>query len=578
MRRPPQPTIFSAPGFRSKASRFALLLAAGLAGAARSRALDPGIGASDYLAQAWQTEGGLPSNRVRAIRQTADGYLWVATQAGAARFDGDHFEIFNHSTRPELPVSAFLALAETSDGTLWLGSNEGLFSWRAGRFKRYSTADGLASNHVQALAEAANGELVVGTDRSITLFRGGHGDAPGRGWDQVRGIVRAYVRRADGSEFIGTDEGVWHTAGGSGADAGAPAPLDLPGSSFNCILDAPDGLWVGSSLGLYHLRRDGRNETIGTAQGLTNLRVLCLLRDRDGNLWIGTGGGLFRLRDGRIEAASYPGTFGTTTIQCLCEDHDGTLWVGSFSGLFALRNRAVTAVGSREGLPNTGVTAVLEARDGAWWIGTWSGGVFRYEPRRGITPWGQADASPTDHVLSFAETGDGALWIGGTRTALRLAGSRTDNFLLPTEEERLPRAGRFHPAIRGVLSGHVSQSCLQHRARPGGRGLDRDGGSALPLPGRALSRGFGRPASRHRFSLGAPGARRLALGRHRPGSAPSPGRPLDESGRGRGAFHRGYPFAGPGLGGIDLGHHRQLRAQPVQGRPVARLRTAPGAD
>src|SRR4051812_49431974 len=94
----------------------------GLAGVAfaflaiNALALDPHTAANGYLLRGWQTETGLPSDKVRGICQTRDGYLWLATHQGLARFDGNRFTVFNSSTNPELLPGFGYSLVETANG------------------------------------------------------------------------------------------------------------------------------------------------------------------------------------------------------------------------------------------------------------------------------------------------------------------------------------------------------------------------------------------------------------------------------------------------------------------------------
>src|SRR5581483_9106971 len=84
-------------------------------------ALEAGRGAP-YLHTAWQTDEGLPQNSVTAIVQTRDGYLWLATQEGLARFDGMRFTVFDKRNTPALAENNIQALYEQRDGTLWVGT------------------------------------------------------------------------------------------------------------------------------------------------------------------------------------------------------------------------------------------------------------------------------------------------------------------------------------------------------------------------------------------------------------------------------------------------------------------------
>ena len=58
--------------------------------------------AADYLVDVWDTEFNLPSSTVTSIIQSPDGYLWVGTYNGLARFDGVRFVSFDPVTTPEL--------------------------------------------------------------------------------------------------------------------------------------------------------------------------------------------------------------------------------------------------------------------------------------------------------------------------------------------------------------------------------------------------------------------------------------------------------------------------------------------
>src|SRR5881275_1503767 len=74
-----------------------------------------------YNLRIWQTDDGLPQNSVYAIAQTADGYLWVGSHEGLARFDGIKFTIFDFPRAPELRRGWITALCAARDGSLWIG-------------------------------------------------------------------------------------------------------------------------------------------------------------------------------------------------------------------------------------------------------------------------------------------------------------------------------------------------------------------------------------------------------------------------------------------------------------------------
>jgi hypothetical protein len=99
---------------------------------------------SEYLVETWQTERGLPDNFVNAIAQTPDGYLWVGTFNGLARFNGVEFVVFDSANTPELPTSRIVSLHCDRKGRLWIISEYGdLTQWAEGRFKDFGEREGL---------------------------------------------------------------------------------------------------------------------------------------------------------------------------------------------------------------------------------------------------------------------------------------------------------------------------------------------------------------------------------------------------------------------------------------------------
>src|SRR5687767_2520320 len=91
---PTRPTWHSARGFRTKLAACALPVFAALALAKGSEIPTPGDGRRAYVKRTWTTVDGLPQNTVNVTLQTKDGFLWIGTNAGLARFDGARFRTF----------------------------------------------------------------------------------------------------------------------------------------------------------------------------------------------------------------------------------------------------------------------------------------------------------------------------------------------------------------------------------------------------------------------------------------------------------------------------------------------------
>src|SRR5215469_8667094 len=110
-------------------------------------ALDPHKELTQYSRTVWTQEHGLPQDAIRAIAQTSDGYLWLGTDEGLARFDGYDFTLFNKANRG-LPSNSITALAAAAGGSLWIGTANGLVQYRDKQFRVYTTRDGLPDNSI----------------------------------------------------------------------------------------------------------------------------------------------------------------------------------------------------------------------------------------------------------------------------------------------------------------------------------------------------------------------------------------------------------------------------------------------
>ena len=139
--------------------RLAVLMLVASVGISTAEAQEPVLASLDptrpihhYVHETWTMEDGLPSNTIRDIVQTRDGYLWLATHGGLVRFDGVRFETFDAANTPALQTSLLVQLLEGHDGTLWNGSDGGgLVRYRDGAFSALTRADGLAGRRHRSI-------------------------------------------------------------------------------------------------------------------------------------------------------------------------------------------------------------------------------------------------------------------------------------------------------------------------------------------------------------------------------------------------------------------------------------------
>ncbi|MDW8479253.1 MAG: two-component regulator propeller domain-containing protein [Xanthomonadales bacterium] len=376
-----------------------LALAAGLG----PGALPPG----EPLFQRLGIEQGLPSSAVNAIAQDRDGYLWIATSDGLARFDGLGFELWRAGAgEPPLPGNEVQALAATAEGFLWLAfEDRGIarLDPAARRLRHFPPGRGGApANDVWAILEDREGAVWLGT------------------WQE--GLIRFHPERGRLAEHR-------HRPGD---------PESLPSDVVIQLARGRGGeLLVATAEGFARLRDPGRGrfEVLRhgpePGQGLAAPMVIGVHEDADGSLWIGTSAGVDLLRGGRLLRQGDPGhplaALPPLRAQGFLRSGDGTLWLGTQDGVARLGPEGLAWHRGEEerrfALPRAGVVQLLEDHEGGLWFATRGGGLARLRPGwRNFAVFrhraGDPASLPAAAVHAVVEDASGALWALAARGGL----------------------------------------------------------------------------------------------------------------------------------------------------------------
>ncbi len=381
-------------------------------------ALDPHKHVTQYMHRAWSLQQGLPQSTVNAIVHTRDGYLWLGTQEGLARFDGVRFQVFNTQNVSQLKSNFIRILYQDRAGRLWIGTyGGGLTCLDEGRFTTYTMEEGLPGENILAIHEDRAGHLWIGTLNS-GLCRLKDGKFICYTSKQEQGIAHdrifAILEDRAGVLWFGTGGGLNRLKNGVFTLYTTNEGLAHK-RVYALYEDRSGSLWIGTKGGLTRLK-DGRWTTYTTANGLSQNEVKCICEDRDGNLWVGTyGGGLNRLFKGVFAALNGKHGLGPNVVLSLYEDPEGGLWFSTGgNGLRYMRDGRFTPYTTTSppgGLSNDKVQSIYEDRSGSLWFGTEGGGLNRLKD--GVfTVYTTKQGLAHDSVLSLYEDHDGSLWIG----------------------------------------------------------------------------------------------------------------------------------------------------------------------
>ncbi len=391
-------------------------------------ALDPRKAVTQYGHQTWQTDNGLPQNAVTAILATRDGYLWIGTQGGLARFDGLRFTTFHRGNTEGFKDNFISCLAEDEEGRLWIGTRGGLLQYDEGRFTAFSTAQGLPIDYIRALYVDHNNRLWIGT------YGGGlsylHEDRFHTFTTEdglSHNLVRAIHEGQDGRLWVGTAEGLNCLEDN---EFSSYTFSDSPSAnSVRSIYEDRRGvLWIGTNGGGLYRLEEGRFENPERYEELSNDVVWSILEDRDHNLWIGTGDGLKRIDQSGVVSTLRSGSgLSHNLVGPLFEDAEGNLWVGTRMGLDVLRDGKFTMYTTQEGLPDDFIRSVYEDRAGTLWVGTGAGGLARLR-RNEFEVLTTREGLAHMEVRSLVEDRDGGLWVGTRQGLTRFSNGSAESY------------------------------------------------------------------------------------------------------------------------------------------------------
>jgi signal transduction histidine kinase/ligand-binding sensor domain-containing protein/DNA-binding response OmpR family regulator len=336
-------------------------------------ALDPEKQITQYSIKVWNMESGLPDNSVIAIRQTREGYLWIGTQNGLGRFDGNHFELFTRRTLPQLKGNLIRALYEDHSGMLWIGTETGgLTGYKEEKWINYPVSEHGAPNKISAINEDQWRNLWIGSS-------------------------------TEGLTCLSSDQFTHYTIKDGLPDTQA----------MSIYKDRKGDLWVTTETGIVKILKPGVFQVYASEQLLPYSKTTCLFKDDTKELWIGTSNsGLFRLKNGKVTAAYGPKQGVHPTINYLYEDNMKNLWIGTDGGgLIRMNNDIFSILSAGNGLADGYVYSIYEDREDSLWIGTLDGGLHQLSDSK-FTTYTTREGLVHNYINCIYESRSGDLWIG----------------------------------------------------------------------------------------------------------------------------------------------------------------------
>ncbi len=392
------------------------------------------------------TREGLANNDVYCILEDKKGNLWFGTYGGGiSRYDGKSFTNFN--TKTGLANNTVFSMLEDKRGNLWFGTLGGGVNCYDGRtFSTLTSKQGLISNAILSMYEDKKGNLWFGTNRAgISCYHPNFGSdnkirkaspADFSNYTTNDGLannsVYCILEDRYGNIWFGTDKGGLSTchppADNSRLSFTNYTTQDgLADNSILGILEDRSGtIWFGTDGGgvsRYEPDKDLagklpepgqiRFKNFSVSEGLCNSAVLCIVEDKSGNLYFGTGGGGLSRYDGRAFLSfSMKEGLSSNAVFGICEDSNGDFWFGTYQGGVCVYNgTSFVTYTTNEGLANNQVYSIFEDKYKNIWLCTYGGGVSKFDGKS-FTNYSLREGLVNSVVTSGLEDKDGNLWFG----------------------------------------------------------------------------------------------------------------------------------------------------------------------
>jgi ligand-binding sensor domain-containing protein len=382
-----------------------------------------GANVAEYNARIWQSDEGLPLDAAMSVAQTHDGFLWVGTQAGLARFDGSHFTVFDKKNIPRMTSANVTGLFTARDGSLWITTRSGgVHQMKDGKFSHYGKSDGLAGNDCPGgIIEDSDGSLFMATMEGLSRFKNG------RFTTIYPRQVRQMCQDPQGNFWFATPNGIDCWSNGTFVlHLGQTNGLPNPDVRAICC-DRYGAIWFGVGDEVHRINHQSIEDVI-RHKGPNHNPVTTLYQDGRGTYWAGTYSGLNRIIDGKFVPELNPEGLPYGTVSQIFEDREDNLWICARDGLVRLKPNRVLCYTQKQGLGNDNVSSVVEGRAGDMYAATWGGGLNRLND--GVFTTYSNEVSFPVLALGVCQDHAGHFWVGTdlNEGLFRLDGQRVQHF------------------------------------------------------------------------------------------------------------------------------------------------------
>lgn len=306
--------------------------------------------------EALNIQHGLSQSTINDILEDRDGFVWIATDDGLNRYDGQKFTIYKHfrSDSTTIPDNEIKRLYEDKTGKIWIGTVSGLcfYDKNTNQFKTYRNSEknsnSLVNNYITAIKEDKD-FIWVGTQKGLSKF------------DTKKEVFTNYLAKNKDSLLLGSNE------------------------ITSLLIDNQNQLWIGTRNGLNIWTADRKPKKIfrHTAfKDFTNIlgwRISTIYQDKENRIWVGTDycAHLYNPSLNNFQRFLLPDNK-LYTVGKINETQNGEIWACSESLIYKINPQSISVSAYTTSISIQEIQTIYSSKNGAVWIGTRDAGVFKY--------------------------------------------------------------------------------------------------------------------------------------------------------------------------------------------------------
>ena len=327
----------------------------------------------DYVMEIWDNSNGLPQNAVYALEKDNTGFVWLATEEGLVRLDGNLTKVFDRDHYPEMLEQTYYSFFKSKSG-IWAAADKSIAHLEKTITKVIDCSQITDNNWIRGIIETSNGELLIGTQNGKIYVWKDEVFKLLEFWNPEPLLeIHSLFNLKNGNILAGTNQGLYEI------NFGLKNAKLISSRNFSTdrIFGNSSTIYISSlESGIYRLTENFKMEQVLSYQDVKDINPVSLTTDGENRIWAGSlEMGLIIIENGVVSRLNYPEIKNFTVRKIIKEKE--AVYLGTLGkGLAVVKSAKVKQL-NFEILKEKNIKAIYQAPDSSIWVGTRSSGIHR---------------------------------------------------------------------------------------------------------------------------------------------------------------------------------------------------------